>query len=149
MMSTSSMLDMGEKVILAGLFLQLAFFGLFVVAGMSFHFRLNRWPTSLSRTTHWRRHMWSLYWISLCIFVRSVVRFVEYAQGFSGNIVSHEVYLYIFDAFLMFIAMATLNWVHPSDVAASINGGKAVYHLILLKEVVRTCEHEHTQDIGF
>jgi len=136
MMSTSSMLDTGNKTILAGLFLQLAFFGLFMVVGMSFHARLNRRPTEKSRRAPWRKHMWSLYLVSLCIFVRSIVRFAEYAQGFDGHIISHEVFLYLFDAMLMGVAMAVMNWVHPSEVAAHTRGGVAAYQLVFMRPVV-------------
>lgn len=38
--------SMGEKIILGGLGLQIVFFGLFVVAGISFHWRISRAPTS-------------------------------------------------------------------------------------------------------
>jgi hypothetical protein len=136
MMATSSMLNMGEKVILVGLFLQLAFFGLFMVVGMVFHVRLNRRPSERSRLTPWRKHMWSLYLVSLCIFVRSIVRFIEYAQGFSGYVISHEVFLYLFDALLMCISMAIMNWVHPSEVAAHTRGGVAAYQLVFMRPVV-------------
>jgi hypothetical protein len=57
--------------------------------------------------------------------IRSVFRVVEYVQGFSGYLLSHEVYLYIFDSTLMFCVMAMFNFVHPSEVVALVNGGKA------------------------
>lgn len=57
-----------------------------------------------------------LYFASLLILVRSVVRVVEYIQGNTGYILSHEVFLYIFDATLMFIAIAVFNFVHPSQL---------------------------------
>lgn len=80
--------------------------------------------------------MISLYIVSILIFVRSIVRMVEYAQGFSGYILSREWYLYIFDALLMWLAMVTLNVIHPSAVAAQIRGtGKMVTHVIQTKDV--------------
>ena len=57
--------------------------------------------------------------------IRSVFRVVEYLQGFSGYLLSHEVYLYIFDAVLMLCVMVIFNLVHPSEVVALMNGGKA------------------------
>lgn len=53
--------------------------------------------------------MWSLYLVSFCIFVRSIVRFIEYAQGFSGYNISHEVFFYLFDALLMCFSTAIMN----------------------------------------
>lgn len=56
--------------------------------------------------------------------IRSVFRVVEYLQGFSGYLLSHEVYLYIFDSVLMFFVMVIFNVVHPSEVVALVNGGR-------------------------
>ena len=53
--------------------------------------------------------MWSLYVVSILIFIRSIVRMAEYGQGYSGYIISHEWYLFVFDALLMWIAMVTMN----------------------------------------
>jgi hypothetical protein len=39
-----------------------------------------------------------------------------YIQGNSGYLLSHEVFLYIFDALLMLAVMIMFNWVHPSEV---------------------------------
>lgn len=36
---------------------------------------------------------------------------------------SHEVYLYIFDATLMFVVMVALNIVHPSELDGLAHGG--------------------------
>lgn len=58
--------------------------------------------------------------------VRSLFRIIEYLQGFSGYLLSHEVYLYIFDAVLMLVVMVLFNVLHPSEVVASVRGGNAV-----------------------
>ena len=73
----------------------------------------------------WRTHLVALYAASVLIMIRSVFRLVEYLQGFSGYLLSHEVFLYMFDALLMFCVMVLLNIVHPSEVVALVNGGKA------------------------
>jgi hypothetical protein len=49
--------------------------------------------------------------------VRSVFRAIEYLQGFDGYLLSHEAYLYGFDAVLMFLVMVLFNYIHPSEVA--------------------------------
>lgn len=48
------------------------------------------------------------------------MRVVEFLQGDNGFVVSHEVFLYVFDALVMFIAVALMNWVHPGQVAVEI-----------------------------
>ena len=57
-----------------------------------------------------------LYFASMLILVRSIIRVIEYIQGNDGYILSHEYFLYIFDASLMFIAIAAFNLVHPSQM---------------------------------
>lgn len=52
----------------------------------------------------------------MLIMVRSVFRVVEYLQGNNGYILSREGFLYVFDAMLMLAVMATLHFVHPSEV---------------------------------
>lgn len=48
--------------------------------------------------------------------VRSVFRLVEYLQGNNGFLLHHEIFLYIFDAVLIFMAMAIFNIFHPSEL---------------------------------
>ena len=64
--------------------------------------------------------MAGLYIVSILIFVRSIVRCVEYIEGFVGYIITHEAFLYCFDATAMFFAVVTMNWAHPGEVAKYI-----------------------------
>lgn len=105
---TLEMYDMGEKIILAGLFVQIFVFGFFVVTSVLFHYRLGKAPTAASTRgiVPWRRHLIVLYATSALILVRSIFRVIEYLQGNGGYLISHEIYLYIFDAVLMAAVMA-------------------------------------------
>lgn len=49
----------------------------------------------------WKRHFVVLYVASALILIRGVFRVIEYLQGNSGFLISHEAFLYIFDALLM------------------------------------------------
>ncbi|CAN9350821.1 unnamed protein product [Alternaria alternata] len=143
-MGTLDALHTGEKIIIGGLFVQLIFFGLFIVVSGVFHYRLVRdlplkkrySPLSLFKSRRsspsihtsstvpraslselpWKRHLYTLYLASALIMVRSIFRVVEYIQGNAGYLLSHEVYLYIFDATLMFFVMLAFNWTHPSQI---------------------------------
>ncbi|KAJ4988411.1 RTA1 like protein [Stagonosporopsis vannaccii] len=147
-MGTLNSMELGEKIIIGGLFVQLIFFSLFVCVAGDFHRRLMKeipikkryTPGALFRKTRhnridssntpiaavlsceavhelpWKRHLYVLYATSALILVRSIFRVIEYIQGNAGYLLSHEVYLYIFDATLMFLVMALFNWVHPSEV---------------------------------
>jgi hypothetical protein len=143
-----SLLHTGEKIIVVGLFLQLTFFGIFIVVAGIFHYRLSKSITQSSsnssrlskrakrqhssRPRHssrhhdasdinvqdlpWKRHMTVLYFASALIMVRSVIRVIEYLQGNNGYFLRHEIFLYMFDALLMFIVMVLFNCIHPAEV---------------------------------
>lgn len=113
---TQKLLDLGQNIVIGGLIIQILSFGFFLVAAVIFHIRINRNLTSQSCELPWRRHINTLYAASILILARSVFRVVEYLQGFSGYLLSHEVFLYIFDAVLMLAVMILFNVVHPSEI---------------------------------
>ncbi|KAL1845234.1 hypothetical protein VTK73DRAFT_830 [Phialemonium thermophilum] len=122
---TLELYQVGEKVIVVGLFLQIAFFGFFIFTTVVFHRRLSaRQRGHVSQQAHaipWRRHLVVLYVVSIVIFVRSVFRVVEYLQGNDGYIVSHEWFLYVFDAFLMATVMAVLAVYYVDDLVEAMS----------------------------
>lgn len=120
-------INIGDDIIVAGLFIQVVFFGLFVIAAATFHYRLvktnkqsNGVQVPLASERPWKKHMAGLYIVSILIFVRSIVRCAEYIEGFTGYIITHEAFLYCFDATAMFFAVVTMNWAHPGEVAKHI-----------------------------
>lgn len=118
--SGESGMKTGEKLIIVGLFLQLAFFGFFVTVAAFFHMRLQKYgPASANvnlQAFPWKRHLMALYVSSGLILIRSVFRVVEYILGNAGYLLKHEVFLYVFDAALMLCVMLIFNYVHPSEV---------------------------------
>ena len=117
--------SMAHYIVIGGLFLQILFFGLFVVAATTFHARLAPSPTQTALERPWTKHMISLYVVSMLILIRSIVRALGFTQGYDGYIMTHEVFLYCFDAALMFIAMVMMNIVHPAEVARYLRGDRA------------------------
>lgn len=117
---TLEMYDIGEKLIIAGLFVQIIVFGFFVVTSVVFHTRFGLFMKSttmpLAERTPWQRHLIILYTTSGLILVRSVFRVVEYLQGNGGYLISHEYFLYVFDAILMAITMAILGFWYIGDL---------------------------------
>lgn len=116
--------NMAHYIVIGGLFLQILFFGLFVIAATIFHFRLTVTPTPLAAKRPWTKHMISLYIVSMLILIRSVVRAIEFIEGYDGYIMTHEAFLYGFDAVLMFTAVATMNVIHPGEVAMYLREDK-------------------------
>lgn len=115
----------GERMVLLGLFVQIIFFGFFIIASIVFHRRINRDPTgasislansAISLKTSWVGLLYALYASSVAILVRSVFRTIEYIQGNSGYLLRNEIWLYLFDAVLMLAVMVIFNWVHPAAV---------------------------------
>ncbi|KAF4546735.1 RTA-like protein [Lasiodiplodia theobromae] len=111
----------GERIIIGGLCVQLLFFGLFMIVAAIFHIRISRVPTARvgELTVPWRRFLVVLYVASVLIMVRSVFRVVEYIQGSDGYLMSKEMFIYIFDASLMFLTMIIFNIWHPSRIINS------------------------------
>ncbi|KAF7587790.1 hypothetical protein BBP40_006700 [Aspergillus hancockii] len=123
---TISSYNLGEHITVGGLCVQLAFFGFFVINCALFHYRIRRYPTDevvamaarlrqqTSRT--WETVLVGLYIASALILVRSIFRLIEYAQGNSGYLISHEAFMYVFDSTLMFLTMVAVNICHPSMI---------------------------------
>ncbi|KAI1059258.1 hypothetical protein LB507_004145, partial [Fusarium sp. FIESC RH6] len=103
----------GQKIILAGLFVPIVVFGFFVITSGLFHVKCLKNPTLATREDAfpWKLDLHVLYTVSIIILVRSIFRVVESLQGNGGYLISHEVFLYIFDAILMAIVMVVfLIW---------------------------------------
>lgn len=111
-------MTIGQNVIIAGLFVQVFFFGTFIVVAGLFHHRMLRAPTAASHkpSVQWQKYLITLYVVSVLIWIRSAFRVIEYLEGNAGSIMRHEAYIFIFDATLMFLVMAWMNWFHPSEI---------------------------------
>ena len=121
--------DLGSNLIIAGLFVQIAVFGFFIVVMAIFHWRMVRCPSAKACEMElpWLRYIYMLYVASALIMVRSIFRTAEYIEGRGGHLQSHEVYFYVLDTAFMFLVMAIFNIVHPraivdgkSDTAISL-----------------------------
>ncbi|KAF5597978.1 RTM1 [Fusarium pseudoanthophilum] len=102
----------GENIIIAGLTVQILFFGLFIAVTGLFHFRFARHSTS--RPSSWQRLLVVIYVASVLILIRSLFRMIEYIEGHDGELQSKEVYVLVLDAIPMAIASVGLNLFHPS-----------------------------------
>ncbi|KAJ5744477.1 RTA-like protein [Penicillium manginii] len=128
--------ETGSNIVIGGLVVQLLFFGFFVVTAAVFHMRINRQPTAKSqsdrdmtrsqglRQRNWVTVLLALYIVSVLILIRCIFRLIEYKGGFNGYLMTHEVYMYIFDAVLMFIAMVVMNVYHPAVILGDGKAGR-------------------------
>jgi len=120
-----SSINTGTYLVLAGLFIQVVFFGIFLVTSITFQLRLRSHPTPRSESLPWKKHIYALYTISALIFLRCLVRVIEYLQGYGGEIMRAEGFLYGFDSVPMILVMITWNCLHPSEVRSLLRGGVA------------------------
>lgn len=115
-MANQKTMNSGKNIVVLGLFLQILFFGVFVVTSGLFHLRIARSPTAESASVPWRRYMYALYGASGLILIRSVFRVIEFAGGNNGTLASYEIFLYLFDGVLMLGVLVGFNVVHPGDI---------------------------------
>ncbi|KAJ5673440.1 hypothetical protein N7507_002567 [Penicillium longicatenatum] len=110
----ASFFSVGQWIIVAGLGVQPVFFGAFIITSICFHCRITQSPTQGAKDSmntsgpffrDWRGLLVALYTASVPILIRSIYRIVEFAQGNNGYVISHEVFLYVFDASTMFLVM--------------------------------------------
>ncbi|KAK5370274.1 hypothetical protein LTR20_010595 [Exophiala xenobiotica] len=108
----------GKNIILAGLFIQIVLFGLFLVSAITFHSRLRKMPTpeSLDRSLPWESMLQVLYVASALILVRNSVRVAEFVGDANSYMRREEWPIYAFDALPMAAVMAVLFWWFPSMV---------------------------------
>ncbi|KAJ5706014.1 hypothetical protein N7536_001703 [Penicillium majusculum] len=115
---SASSLKLGEDVIIVGLIVQIIFFGFFIVVSVIFHKRMAGDPTSAAMATSvdWHRYMLVLYFASALIMIRCLYRVIEYIQGSTGFLQSHEYFAYTFDAALMLLVTIIFLVFHPSQI---------------------------------
>ncbi|KAK1999869.1 RTA1-domain-containing protein [Colletotrichum falcatum] len=125
---SNNMMTLGQNVIIFGLVVQLVVFGFFVVTAALFHRSMRLAPTAKAgeRRIRWSRYLGTLYVTGVLIWVRSVFRVVEYVEGNKGRIMTNEAYMYVFDATLMLLVMAWMNWFHPSEIGLLLRGERPV-----------------------
>jgi hypothetical protein len=120
LMVMSSTQKWGSYIIVAGLVIQLIFFGVFFAALIVFDQRCRRidLPKRLvsyngSSRFHWHTVVIALYIAATLISIRCIFRCVEFATGFDGYLQTHEVFFYVFDSLPMVVTMVVFNVIYP------------------------------------
>lgn len=115
MQTINSMRNLGEKILIVGLIVQLIFFGFFLYVSVTFQHRLRRAGLNLIGGP-WRRLLHILFLVSALVIGRCVFRIIENVDGTDGYVYSHEFYMYIFDAIPMFFVQAIFHFFHPGKI---------------------------------
>ncbi|RMJ23358.1 RTA1 domain protein [Aspergillus sp. HF37] len=126
MQSVNNMRDIGQKVLVVGLFVQLIFFSFFLYVSVSFLVRLRRSGFNAVEGL-WRRLLNVLFVVSALIIGRCIFRIVEYVTGMDGYIYSHEAFMYVFDTIPMFIVQVIFHFFHPGNILAGYQFPEEAY----------------------
>ncbi|KAI3392259.1 hypothetical protein diail_5947 [Diaporthe ilicicola] len=125
--------DLGQNILLAGLFVQIVMFGLFIIVAVAFHVRYSRMlavsgaygsgagaggsNSPNPNGVPWLKVLYMLYAVSLLVMVRSIFRVVEYLLGQDGYPLNNQWTLFVFDSALMFLVTALFFFMfHPNDM---------------------------------
>jgi hypothetical protein len=128
MMAQAGMAKLGQTLMLIGLFIQLFFFGFFLIISLMFWKRMSGSSKALSIPQYGKYSWLALLKLLLCaaviIILRCVFRVIEFSQGHDGYLASHEVYMYLFDTAPMFAVQVMFHLVHAADIFGTGTVGK-------------------------
>ncbi|KAK5124568.1 hypothetical protein LTR85_001785 [Meristemomyces frigidus] len=100
----------GVVLVKVGLIMQAVSFTGYVLLLAIWHIRVKR-AGLLSKKL--RSVVWMLYASSALITTRCIYRVVEFFEGYTGEVYTHEVYFWVFDASVMLVDSVLLNVFHP------------------------------------
>jgi RTA1 like protein len=102
----------GTHTMVAGIAFQTVTMAIFILLFVEYIVKYSRRSKDW-RTTSWKVLVHTLFASSICIFARSVYRVVELAQGWNGNLITHEAYFIVLDSVLMLIFAYSHIFVFP------------------------------------
>jgi len=112
-----SAIELSRKIVITGLIVQFVALSFFILTSWHVQRRTKRNPTPVTlkcRPINWQNHFRVIKVITAAVIVRSIVRAVEYIQGENGFVMAHEVFIYLFDATLMFLVLLAFLILHPA-----------------------------------
>lgn len=117
LISDKSKTATGSHIIVVGLFIQIAFFALFVINEIIFSHKVKFVcpPVTGCAVKTWKAFNLNLLICSILVLVRSIVRVIEFIQGHNGYINSHEYFIYLFDAIPMLLTVSSFVISMPSS----------------------------------
>ncbi|KAI1390473.1 RTA1-domain-containing protein [Hypoxylon trugodes] len=111
-----SAISKSKTILLAGLITQIVTLSFFVLNSWHLYSRCKRDMFLVAEKDlrfNWHNHFRAILVVAPVMIVRSIVRTVEFLQGNTGFVASREVFIYVFDAFLMFFIMLVFLIIHP------------------------------------
>ncbi|KIV99821.1 uncharacterized protein PV09_08492 [Verruconis gallopava] len=102
----------GTNIMVGGIVFQMASITVFAFFFVDFLRRAVKLGTGIL-TRDIKTLIWATTFSGALIYVRSIYRTVELAQGWTGYLITHEGYFLGFDGALMILAVAVFNFAHP------------------------------------
>jgi hypothetical protein len=102
----------GTNIMVAGIVFQMASITVFAALFVDFLRRVRKIGNGLL-TRDMKALIWATTFSVVLIYVRSIYRTVELAQGWDGYLITREGYFLGFDGALMVLAVAAFNFAHP------------------------------------
>ncbi|PYI15052.1 RTA1-domain-containing protein [Aspergillus japonicus CBS 114.51] len=103
----------GTHTMVAGIVFQLVSITVFVLLAADFVRRTLRLRLLQTMTGSVVPLLGAMILSVIVIYVRSIYRTIELSQGWSGYLITHEVYFIVLDGVMMVIAVAVFNIFHP------------------------------------
>jgi hypothetical protein len=116
---TQSDTTTGTHIMVAGICFQMLSMTVYVILVIIYIFRLAKAKAQL--TQNMKIFLTGMGIVTLMIFIRCIYRTVELLGGWSGYIITHEVYFACLDGLPMVIAIFTFNIFHPGRYIKSEN----------------------------
>jgi hypothetical protein len=119
----ASSIELSKKILLGGLIAQVIALAFFVLTCLHAQSRIKRQPADVcikDPSINWQNHFRAIEVVTLLLIVRSVVRTIEYIQGADGFVASHEVFIYFFDASLVFFVVVVFLVIHPGRLIGDV-----------------------------
>lgn len=120
MEASASSADLGQKVMLVGLVVQLIFFSFFLTVAITFDRRMSKSPLRYTIPKYgkhsWRSLLLLLLGAAFVIIGRCVYRVIEFSNGRKGYLMTNEWCMYAGDAAPMFFVQAAFHFIHAGDV---------------------------------
>lgn len=119
--------DTGSHIMVAGLAFQVLTLAIFILICTDFAIRTLRnsrrsgalptnnttTTTSLRSSPKFKAFVAALALATICIFIRSIYRVIELAQGWEGELIKNQTYFIILEGAMVIIAVLALNIFHP------------------------------------
>ncbi|KAJ0384813.1 hypothetical protein COL922a_007598 [Colletotrichum nupharicola] len=120
--TNKSLLDGGNRAIIAGIVLQVVVLMAFGAAGADYFIRVRRWArdpdTDPSDLTLWNQKKFRMFIFSIigayaCVMIRCIYRIAEMAGGWGNHIMQDEISFMILDGGLVLVCVSLLTIFHP------------------------------------